>query len=310
MTTAASVACGIIPMRGGEKKHGHQRGSRCDNLRQLGARTRQAVDRGLAGSAAAGHGPQHRAARIREPRRQQFLVRPDRRLPARREPTPDGDRLGEAHQRNAQGARPELFGKGEVRPGKGWEALGDLADGLYTVGAQTEQAHAGDPERHRDQRRRRPREEPLRHHQNGYRGGPDGQCDRRGVGDGLHDGEQIVEERALGEMDTQEFRDLVQDDDEPDSRFKADQDRFGNEIGDETQPQERRQHQDGSHQQRQHGRRTQQGRRIPGRDDLAGFGARQDGQRRGGAHTERARGSEHRIDQHGQERRVKAHLDR
>jgi hypothetical protein len=126
----------------------------------------------------------------------------------------------------------------------------------------------------------------------------------------LHDGEQIVDERALGEMDAQEFRDLVQDDDEPDSGLEADQDRFGNEIGDEAQPQERRQHQDGSHQQRQHGRRTQQGRRIPGRDDLADFGARQDGQRCGGAHAERARGSERRIDQHGQERRVEAHLHR
>ncbi len=139
---------------------------------------------------------------------------------------------------------------------------------------------------------------------------PTATCGRRGVGDGLNDGEQIVDERALGEMDTQKFRNLVQDDDEPDSRLEADQDRFGNEIGDEAQSQERRQHEGGSHQERQHGRRTQQGRRIPTRDDLA-----EPLPSRmaivvvvltlSGREVPR-----HRIDQHRQERRVEAHLDR
>jgi hypothetical protein len=53
-----------------------------------------------------------------------------------------------------------------------------MADDFHSVRLQPEHAHPGDPERHRDQRRRRPREKPLRHHQNDYRDDPDGQCDR------------------------------------------------------------------------------------------------------------------------------------
>src|SRR5512139_1071682 len=109
MTTAASVACGISPMSGA-MAFLVTSVVPAVTISSSWVRAPEAVDRGLAGSAAAGHGPQQRAARIRESRRQQLLVRSDRRLLARREPAPDGDRLGEAHQRNTQGAGPELCG--------------------------------------------------------------------------------------------------------------------------------------------------------------------------------------------------------
>ena len=188
--------------------------------------------------------------------------------------------------------------------------LGNLADRFHAVGLQAEQAHAGDPDGHRDQRRRRSREEALESDQQDDHDDPDSQGRQRRVGNGLNDGQQIVEERALGEMDAQQLRDLVQHDDEPDPRLEADQHRFGDEVGDEAQPQERSQHEDGSHQQRQRRRSAHQGRRIAIRGDLAELGRRQDGERRGGAHAERPRRPEHCVDHHRHQRRVEPHLHR
>jgi hypothetical protein len=45
-----------------------------------------------------------------------------------------------------------------------------------------------------------------------------------------------MEEGPLMEMNAEQFRDLVQNNDKPDSCLKTDEYRFGDEIGDEAQP--------------------------------------------------------------------------
>jgi len=52
-------------------------------------------------------------------------------------------------------------------------------------------------------------------------------------------------------MNAQQFRDLIQHDDKPDPRLESGQHRIGDEVGDKTQAQESRQHEDNTHQQRQ-----------------------------------------------------------
>ena len=107
------------PDEGSEEEHRQQRRRCRDELRQLRARACKTVDRGLRGPAARWHRAQERAARIRKAGRRQLLVRPEMRLLARREGAPRSNRLGETHQRDAQGPGPELRDECEVREGQG-----------------------------------------------------------------------------------------------------------------------------------------------------------------------------------------------
>ena len=80
---------------------------------------------------------------------------------------------------------------------------------------------------------------------------PTARVGQRRVRNGLNDRKQIVDKGALREMDAQQLRNLVQHNDDRDPRFEADQHRFRNEVGDEAQPQERSQQENGTHQESQ-----------------------------------------------------------
>ena len=108
-----------------------------------------------------------------------------------------------------------------------------------------------------------------------------------------------MEESPLLKMDAQEFRDLIYHDHQPDPGLETDQHGFGDEVGDEPQPEARSQHQHAPDQQRQCGRSGHEGRRIAPRGNLAEKRPGQNGDRCGGAYAEWARGPEGRVDHHG-----------
>ena len=64
----------------------------------------------------------------------------------------------------------------------------------------------------------------------------------------LDETRKIVEEGTLMKMDAEQLRELVQNNNQTDPGLEADQYRFGDEVGDEAQSQERSKHQDGPHQ--------------------------------------------------------------
>ena len=107
-----------------------------------------------------------------------------------------------------------------------------------------EQAHRRDAGGDDDERRRRFRQEVLEGDQEPDRGDPDRERRPRGLGKVLHDRSQIAEEAGLGKVDAEELRDLVEHDDEPDPRLEADQDRLGDEVRDEAEPQQGRHEED------------------------------------------------------------------
>ena len=57
----------------------------------------------------------------------------------------------------------------------------------------------------------------------------------------------VPEEPRLVDMDAQQLRELVHDDDEADAGLEPDQDGLGDEVGHETEPQHRRDHQHHAH---------------------------------------------------------------
>lgn len=122
------------------------------------------------------------------------------------------------------------------------------------MGPQPEEGHPGDPGGDGDQRRRNPRKKMLDpdEEQNHYE--PDREGRQGRLRKPLEDGQQVVEEGALLEMDAQELRELVQNDDEADAGLEADQHRLGDEVRDEAQPQDGRQKKDASHEKGQHRR--------------------------------------------------------
>ena len=86
-----------------------------DKTRDLGARTRHAIDRRLGHAATARHRPDQCAADVRCAGREQLAIGARGWLVGGGERTPGGDGLGEAHERDAERARPELLAS--ARPG-------------------------------------------------------------------------------------------------------------------------------------------------------------------------------------------------
>ena len=128
MTTAARVACGISPMRGARKSIVSSAAAAVTSSASCVRAPARRLTAVCVVPPPAGIAPKTAPPAFASPVASQLLVRPGLRLLARREGAPGGDRLGEAHQRDAQGAGPELRDEREVREGEGRQALGNLAD--------------------------------------------------------------------------------------------------------------------------------------------------------------------------------------
>ena len=102
----------------------------------------------------------------------------------------------------------------------------------------------------------------------------------------MYDTEQIAEKALFRNVETQEFRQLVQHDHKGDPRLEAGQDRRGNKVGDEPQTQQRRQYQQYAHQGGQGGNGGDQLRRIAVRNRQTELRTGQDTQGSGGANAE------------------------
>jgi hypothetical protein len=69
----------------------------------------------------------------------------------------------------------------------------------------------------------------------------------------LEDRQQVPEESGLLDMDAQQLRDLIDDDDQADAGFEAGQHGLGDEVGDEAEPQRSRERRNRPDQHRQRG---------------------------------------------------------
>jgi len=137
----------------------------------------------------------------------------------------------------------------------------------------------------------------------------DEQRHQRGVGKMLDEAEQVMEKALLGDVDPEQLGHLVEDDDEAYPCLEAGQHRAGNEVGDETETQQRGQDQDRAGQRTQGGDRSDQFRRVAVRHRQPELGGGQDAQCGGGTDAEHAGQAEQRVDQHRHEGRVQADGD-
>ena len=212
---------GHLADEGRKHEQGQQGGQGGDGPGHARAGPGPTVDRGLRGAAAGGHGAEERAAGVGQPGGQQFPVRSHRRLAARREGPAGGDRLGEAHQGDPQGAGPQVLDQGEVGQDQAGQAPGKVANRGHAQVRQAEQAHAEDTGSGRDERRRRGGENAFQSHQQDEHDRAHRQGRQRGFGHGLEQGAEIVEKTVLDEMDAQQFGDLVKDNHQADAGLEA-----------------------------------------------------------------------------------------
>ena len=106
---------------------------------------------------------------------------------------------------------PELLDQGEVRRREGRQTLGDVAHRLHPRSLEPQQARGGNARRNGDERGRGAGREALDPHQNDQHGGADRERGERGLRQVLDQGEQVLAEPALVEVDPQELRHLVED---------------------------------------------------------------------------------------------------
>ena len=107
MTTVASVACGMSAMSGARNMMTTDRRAAGHQRRHLGAGAGPGVDGGLRRAPARGHRAEQAPERVGRAERQQLLVRVRPPLPGSRERASRRDRLGEAHERDAERAGPQ-----------------------------------------------------------------------------------------------------------------------------------------------------------------------------------------------------------
>ena len=117
----------------------------------------------------------------------------------------------------------------------------------------------------------------------------------------LDEAEQVMEKALLGDVDPEQLGHLVEDDDEAYPCLEAGQHRAGNEVGDETETQQRGQDQDRAGQRTQGGDRSDQFRRVAVRNGQPELGAGQDRQGGGGTEAEHPRRAKQRVDDHRHE---------
>jgi hypothetical protein len=94
---------------GCEQQHRRERTCCHHDARHFRTRPGESIDGRLRGAAARGHRPEKAADRVCRPNREQLAVRLRMRLFGFGECTSGRDRLGEAHERNAEGRRPQLL---------------------------------------------------------------------------------------------------------------------------------------------------------------------------------------------------------
>ena len=199
----------------------------------------------------------------------------------------------------------------EVRQRERREALRDQADRRDALRLQAEEPRRGDAAAHGDQRRRRMRPQALHADQHGEASPrPRASVSSEVSGRCCATLSEVGEEALLGDVDAEELRHLVEHDHEADAGLEAGQHRRGDEVGDEAQAQQPRQHQHRADQRGQRGRRRDELRRVAVGHDQAELRAGQDRQRGGGADAEHARRAEQRVDHHRDEGGVEAHRDR
>ena len=119
----------------------------------------------------------------------------------------------------------------------------------------------------------------------------------------------IVEEIALGKMNTEDLWQLIHNDHHADSGLESHQYGFRNKVSHESKAHDGRQNQHGADQQGEDGRRLQQRRHVARRCRLAECGAGQNRDGRGGGDAERPRGAEDRIHHEGHKGRIQPHLN-
>ena len=139
---------------------------------------------------------------------------------------------------------------------------------------------------------------------------PDPERDERGFRQVLREAQEVAEEAVLGDVEAEEFRDLVADDDEPDPGLEAGQDRRGDEVRDEPQPQDRGGDQEQSGQRGQRRGRGDQPAGVAVGYGEGEFGRDQNREGRRRADAQHARGSEQRIDGHRDEGGIEPDADR
>jgi hypothetical protein len=178
-----------------------QRRTGRDEPGQLRSRAGRAIHRGLRRAAARRHAAEHRGTGIRESRRQQLSVRHEWRLAARGKRAARGDRLREAHERDAKRAGPEHRCQGEVRCDERRKSPRNITDGCDSGGLQPQQAHRRDTRGNRDQRGRRAGEKSVQAHKQHDRAETNGDRGQRGIRDRTDRGDHVVKKTTLVDMD-------------------------------------------------------------------------------------------------------------
>ena len=196
---------------------------------------------GLRRAAAGRHRAEQRAAEIGRAGGDQLAVGVDRRVGRARKGATRRDRLGEAHQRDAERARHQLLDQREVGQRERREALRNQAD------RRDARAPAG--RRTTTRRCRRPPRPAAP--ANAATGAPCRSAPRRSPAATASVSSEVSgrccttlsdvgEEALLGDVDAQQLGHLVEHDHEADAGLEAGQHRRGNEVGDEAQAQQPR----------------------------------------------------------------------
>ena len=151
----------------------------------------------------------------------------------------------------------------------------------------------------------------IGHHADQRRQCRRGDRERRqgGFGEVMNEAERVGEERMFLDVQPKQFRRLVEQDDEADSGLEARQHRRGDEVGDEAEPQQPGQKQQGADKNRERRRRRHELRRVAVRDDLLRVRAGQYAQRGRRTDAEHARGAEQSVNDRGREGGIEADGD-
>ncbi len=122
MTTPASAACGISAMNGDRNNAASTAASALATPDKRRARAGHAIHRGLRRAATRGHGAQESAHGIGGAGGQQLGIRTHQRIVGARKGAADGDGFGEAHERDAERARPHGLRQRQVRQPERWQS--------------------------------------------------------------------------------------------------------------------------------------------------------------------------------------------
>ena len=283
----------------GEEDHGGQRHSGGDGGGPLAQAPDGAHHGGLGGPAPRRHAAAEGAPQVGQPGGHQLAVRIDLGLSLAHEGPACGYGLGEAHQRYARRPRQQLQHQGQVRHRQGGQAGGDAADDGDTRIVQAKTPHQGNAYAHPQQGGGGMGEAPLHEHQHHQGDEGDHQGQPGALGQGLSQVVEIQEEVLLLDVHPEQLGQLIEDDHQPYAALESHQHRQGDEVGHEAEPQHRRQHQHGPHQQGQGGGHGEQPTGIPIRHHQPELGRGQDSQRAGGADAEHPGGAQQGVEQHG-----------